>query len=436
MLVIKNTVFYLFLFLFFVTFNERIIPLTIISFSDELFLLIATLIIFIDMTVQVTTQKIHKIHFVLLLYLFYQIINLYTSPFHLKIEYVLIQSFINIKAFIVPLAILLILEKTRTNYLIIKRLLFIFSILFLFGMVANFVLQGNWNLMMGNDKIEYRYGFIRPTGWLGAAHLNAYFFGLTFVNIYLLYNKTITVKVSDFVKKFFIFIIIDFLIAFPLTVRKGMIMNIPFGFTVFGLFKGGRKIIFSYFAIIFVLAFLLIIKDTEMMADTVRDIAATTNNNSDNLYIRGLMIYNGYSLFLEFFPVGAGAATFGTVLSQYNTLEVYRHVGLSEYWFSEDGLVGVFDSGLFSMLAENGFIGMLLMSLFIYYFFKFNKNRLDSNNYIIFKMLTWFAILLSFTEPVWQNGMFTVFYTVNILFIYSKNNIYRENGRWVKYEPL
>ena len=87
------------------------------------------------------------------------------------------------------------------------------------------------------------------------------------------------------------------------------------------------------------------------------------------------------------------------------------------------------------MLAENGFIGIVLMLMFIYYFFKFNKKRLDEYNYLIFKIITWFTILLSLTEPVWQNGMFTVFYIMNLLFIYSKNNIYRINKKWCYIEP-
>ena len=137
---------------------------------------------------------------------------------------------------------------------------------------------------------------------------------------------------------------------------------------------------------------------------------------------------------MSFSPFGTGAATYGTVLSGFNTLSVYEYVNLPISRIYQDGkLSGVYDSGLFSMLAENGFIGMILMFSFIYYFFKFNKQRLDEYNYIIFKIITWFAILLSLTEPVWQNGMFTVFYTMNLLFIYSKNNIYRENGKWVLY---
>ena len=152
---------------------------------------------------------------------------------------------------------------------------------------------------------------------------------------------------------------------------------------------------------------------------------STTNEN--NSYIRGLMIFYGAFLFFEFFPFGVGSATFGTVLSQYNTLDVYMYVGLdlNRIYYKYGQLKGVYDSGLFSMLAENGFIGLLFIFSFVYYFFRFNRKLLDPYNYLIFKIITWFTILLSLTEPVWQNGMFTVIYVINLLMIYirKKQNI-------------
>ena len=145
------------------------------------------------------------------------------------------------------------------------------------------------------------------------------------------------------------------------------------------------------------------------------------------------MVFYGYGIFLEFFPFGSGAATFGTVLSQFNTLAVYEYVNLDmdRIYYNKGQLDGVYDSGLFSMLAENGFIGIFLMFLLIYYFFKLNKAKLDTYNYMIFKIITWFALLLSITEPVWQNGLFTVMYTINLLLIYTRNNQYRIAGKWI-----
>lgn len=428
---INNYLFIVNLLLIFCIFNSGI---TKLNFFDEIFLFFSVLIIIFKMTEKIISRRVDKIYLILLLYILYQVINYLVSPFSLKLELVIAQSFINMKVFFVAFSILLIWNETKTTKRHIKYIYYLFIGLFIFGMFANFVLQENWHYLTGHgDTISYRYDFIRPVGWLGNAAQNSYFFAITFVTLLLLYTKKPIIKAGVFVNKFFVFTVIDFLMAFPLSVRKGMMMIIPFGFTAFNLLKGYRKIIFFGVGFLFIGLFILLIKDLQIFQDTTQNFQDMTTAE-DNSYIRGLMIYYGFSLFLEFFPFGVGNATFGTVLSQFNTLDVYSYVGLDLHriYYREGQLSGVYDSGLFSMLAENGFIGMVLMSIFIYYFFKFNKKRLDDYNYLIFKIITWFSLLLSITEPVWQNGMFTVIYAVNLLFIYSKNNLYRINKKWVK----
>jgi len=433
---LKRLLFMSMIFLFVITFNSGIVNTTITGLVDEVFLLLSVLIIFASALHQLSSNKIQKIYGILLLYFIYQVVNYFYSPFELKIGLVVAQSLINIKVFLVAFATLLIWQDSRFNKKIVKKIYYLFIGLFLIGMFLNFALQEWWHIVTGHaETISYRYGFIRPVGWLGHAAQNAYFFAITFVTLFLLYAKKPVIRAGVFVKKFFIFIIIDFLMAFPLSVRKGMMMIFPFGLTAFSQLRGSKKIVFALIAVVFIILFLFIIKDTQIMQDTLQNINDMTTDDG-NSYIRGLMIFYGASLFWEFFPFGVGNATFGTVLSQYNTLDVYSYVGLRLDWLTkQDGtLSGVYDSGLFSMMAENGFIGMLLMFSFIYYFFKFNRNRLDPYNYLIFKIITWFAILLSLTEPVWQNGMFTVVYVINLLFIYTKNNLYRDSRKWVAYE--
>lgn len=418
---LKNFFFFVFLLLFFLTFNENIPFLSILKSTDEIFLAISLICILFTMINQATTYKIDKTSSALLLYMICQFINYIISPFDLKIIYVVVQSLINIKLFIVALAVLLVFEPSKYNFKIIRNLHYLFISIFIFGMVANLIMQENWNTMM-NSYSSYRYGFIRPAGWLGNSAQNGYFFSLTLITMLLLNSKEKEVRTYTLVKKFFLFIIIDFIMAYPLTVRKGLMSNIAFGFVIFGKISRRKKIIFSIMLLIFFPIFLYAIKDLEIATDTISNLQDSTTNDSDNSYIRGLMIYNGYSLFSEFFPFGVGAATFGTTLSTYNTLAVYNHVhfNIAELTLSDGSVNGIYDSGFFSMLAENGFIGMMTTMSFIYYFFKFNKTRLDSYNYMIFKTITWFAILLSLTDPVWQNGMFTVIYIINILYIYKK----------------
>ncbi|GAB4270268.1 MAG: hypothetical protein Kow0029_06840 [Candidatus Rifleibacteriota bacterium] len=174
-----------------------------------------------------------------------------------------------------------------------------------------------------------------------------------------------------------------------------------------------------------------------MVRDTVMNLKYMITSK-DNTYIRGLMIFHGVSLFLQFFPLGVGSATFGSVLSLHNTLEVYNYVGLGknlEWLTDESGKVyGIFDSGLASIMAENGFIGMAFIVGMIFYFFKFNKERLSKRNFFVFKIITLYAVFLSFTEPAWQNGYFTIFYVVNMLHIYAVNG--KSGGPRILVKPI
>jgi len=429
---LKNYIF-LFIFLpsFILIYNANISKIKILLQVDEILLLISVIIIIIQI-ISNLHKKIDKVYFIFILYLIYQFINYLVSPFNHNLFLLLMQSLINIKVFLISLATLIIYNQTYQNNYYIKKTMVFFIFLFFIGIIINWIIGSSWN-MFYDQKAVVRYGILRPIGYyISTAHVG-YFFVLTFITFYMLMSKEKIIEKTKFLKKFFIFIIIDFILAFILSTRKGMFMNIPFGLFVLSLFKIKERIFILIFLSIFLSVFIYLIKDMQIFLDTQQNISDMSNPETS--YIRGLMIYNGISLFSEFFPFGVGNASFGTVLSQYNTFEVYEYVGLPLHRiYHDNALHGVYDSGLASMLAENGFFGIFLMFLFIYYFFKFNKQRLDSYNYELFKIITIFTILLSLTEPNWQNGLFTVFYVINLLYIYTKNNLYREKGKWVKYE--
>jgi hypothetical protein len=140
------------------------------------------------------------------------------------------------------------------------------------------------------------------------------------------------------------------------------------------------------------------------------------------------MIYNGTSLAVSHFPFGTGAATFGTVLSKYNTLEVYQKVSIPSFWYEGEELSGVYDSGFFSLLAENGFVGIVVMILVMIYFSKYLAARVNANGKGILDVLAITMVLWSVTEPVIQNGIFTVIYTTLIVYVVSKYKVSQSMG--------
>lgn len=123
----------------------------------------------------------------------------------------------------------------------------------------------------------------------------------------------------------------------------------------------------------FIIAFILLVSSffviqssnymDEIIAITVDNIEATVDDPVASSYIRGIMIYFAFELAVDRFPLGTGAATYGTVMS--DNSDVYAEIGLqnSRYFIEKDG---IYDSNFASLLGEFGFLGLLIY-LFVFY---------------------------------------------------------------------
>ena len=423
---LRHLTFIIYAILFFTSYNSGLIAQNVLGYSDELLLALGVIVL---ITPSLIKLKLDPTSLILITYICYTILNALISKFSPNYFYALAQSLIHIKLFIIAQAAISLYQGSKSQIKIIKVVFFTFVALFTLGMLVNLLGGETWNSLISSEEIQYRYGFIRPVGYFGHYAPNSYFFSLALITITMLYSKQINVDRASQVKKFFIFVVIDFLAAFPLTVRKGLFMIVPYGFYVLTLLKTSNRIVFTVAACLFLMVFIGVIANSEMMTDTITNFDNLFSD--DHSYIRGLIVYYGFHLFLDFFPFGVGNGLYGTVFSNLN-LSVYEYVGLNpQRLMKQDGtLSGVYDSGVSALMAESGFIGMILVTAIIVNFFRYNKKRLDIHGYRIFKVITYFAILLSLTEPVWQNGFFATFYSSCLLYIYSKNNKFRINGRW------
>lgn len=123
----------------------------------------------------------------------------------------------------------------------------------------------------------------------------------------------------------------------------------------------------------FVIAFTLLVSSffviqssnymDEIIEITIDNVEATVDDPVASSYIRGIMIYFAFELAIDRFPLGTGAATYGTVMS--DNSDVYAEIGLqnSRYFIEKDG---IYDSNFASLLGEFGFLGLMLY-LFIFY---------------------------------------------------------------------
>lgn len=406
--------FYIYLFLFTLTFFEGTFKMPLLKIADEITLILSVLIL-----ISAAFRKtINRLTFVFILaltcYLFYQILNYLFSPFNLNIGISLLQSLINLKLFIVSFTFILITLNIDISKYFLNRTVRTFTLIFFLGILLNLIFQESWNNLF-NWKNEYRYGFLRPAGIFGATHFNSYFISFLSLAYYLIHVK----KKSSFpsIKKLGLFSIFQLLISFPLTIRKGLIGLLPLIYFTFKDQNRSLKTLYISLSVVLFFAFAYIIRDSSIVSDTLFDLTQMTNNDRDNYYIRGLMIYNGLMLSMEFFPFGAGSATFGTVLSQFNTLEVYKHTHIPEFWYSGKKLSGIYDSGFFSFLGENGWLGLALLVFIIRAYLKKIFYLLNENGKKHFINIFIFTLILSVSEPVFQNGIFTVIYSFTLLYI-------------------
>ena len=406
------TVLFVYIVLFFFTFNQAVFLPQFTSFSDEVFTIITFFIFLLFLFTETKQLRFKKIIVVFVLYFIYNIIQLFFSPFTNNWIYSFIQSIINIKYIFVTYIFIRLLLKSKKTHRQINCLLLIFGILFVIGMILNMVLQESWNSLLGY-KIEYRYSILRPAGWLASIAHNSYFFIyalLVFFFPTFLKKKTNISRIMTFL----LFSLVIVTSSYIFTVRKNILVLVPLFIFVINYIS--RKYRF-YLSIIVVSACIFLVAanfNSQMVQDTLQNITDTTNNSEENSYIRGIMIYNGVYLFLHFFPFGTGAATYGTLMSLANTHEVYKFVGIPEMFYLQEKTLGIYDSGFFSFIGENGFLGLLLVFFIHIYLVKKIRCLLPPVKYHVFLVLLSYAVFLSITEPVWQNGLFTVFFVLSV----------------------
>lgn len=397
-----------------------------LGFVDEAMLAYAIAIIVLA---ALQSRKVPRFLFFIIAYLMYSVANSYLSPFSPNVLGSMLQALIHLKLFIVAYAAVVLFLSVKRFDRVVIRFFYSCIALFLLGLLLNIIFQEEWNALVSNEVVQYRYGFIRPVGFFGHYAPNGYFLSLFLLTMFMMSTKREFVNKKQHVYKFFSLSIIELLATFPLTVRKGLFIIIPYGFYIVSMLNPARRLIFVVVSVVFLSLLIFSISSTQLFLDTIENTKSLFSD--DHSYIRGLISYYGYQLFIEFFPLGVGHGLYGSVLSNMDH-SVYNYIGLdlSHLTRADGSLVGIYDSGLASVMAEGGLVGMFFVVFGINEFFRFNKSNLDFHNYQAFKIITFFAILLSITEPVWQNGLFTTFYTTCLLYMYTKNNKYKTAVGW------
>lgn len=394
-------------------FLQDLLPIPFINYFDEIIMIAALINIFYNGLLSLAKFKLDLIFLSILLLLGTQVLNYYQSPFSNSFLLGMVQVVIHIKAFLILYLAISMYPKMTTSWI---KVCFSFCFaLASFGLIVNLLLGEAWHTFMG-IVAKYRNGMIRPISIFENTANLGYFFAL-FSSVFFVNSKSFLSK-NNIYYYFSLKIIIDIILMQVITVRKMIIGVIP---VLFLIFKKENKINKSIYFIICSFLFgimFFILEDTFFFQETVLNLSKF--NSDDHHYIRGLMFYYGGLLFIENFPFGVGAGTFGTIISTINTLEVYSYVGLDLGWLTNASgkYVGIFDNGVGAYIGENGFIG--LISLF--YFLKVIYSKLKTENFDIIFCVFWFTIITSLIGPAWQDGVYSSILSLVSLYGFMRVN--------------
>lgn len=310
----------------------------------------------------------------------------YPALSHRGISNVLQQVFVHSK-YIIYLGFTFLFIPANVLRPLVLFLLFI-STLFMF---VDLSMPGMFNELL-DQTVQIRGGVIRPIGIQG--HTGTLGFFMAFIAAYYFFYAQGS---SAFKALMILFFVILILVT---TVRTAM-----FVFPVL-LIWGFRESIRKSIATLGVIGLIVIGVGTgkyvdEIIEITQQNIQNTIENPTKSAYIRGMMLYFSFELATDRFPIGTGAATFGTVKS--DDSQIYAELGVqnSRFFVEKDG---IYDSNFASLLGEFGYFGMLAFYIsFIYFCFRiyiFSSRKIELGFMFASALL---MIAYSVTNPVFMN---------------------------------
>lgn len=310
---------------------------------------------------------------------------------------IIIQSFVHLK-----ILFLFIFLNWKLNGHQVIKLLKTIMIVTLIGVVLNILIQSSFNEVL-NLKYDYRSGLLRINGF----QLNSNNLGITVVLMYILSTSKIRKSRTMYI---YTFLAIGFLF---LTGSRISIISIVLAFGLWFYLQGSLgKMKLVLLVILLAPAIGYLLSDSDLLRITIGNFEQI--NEADNTkYIRIIMIYNALKILLMYFPFGAGAATYGTVLS--SDSYVYKELGLSSMRFFEEKS-GIYDSNWASIIGEFGFLGFIMFTLVIYKLYKYcNLNKRGIYKYPVISSILVFTVS-GFTMPVMMNGYTAMLFALFLVY--------------------
>ncbi len=319
---------------------------------------------------------------------------------HRGVLNVAFQIFVHTKYILYVAGIFIFFDVKRIRFLI--SILMAISTFFLFFDLA---FPGVLHKFFGAD-IVLRGDVIRLVGI--QAHTGTLGFVFSLFSVYVLFKF----KRENYL--WYILFLLCVALVLLTSVRTAML---AFPIVLLWLFKDSLKQ--ASFLIVLLIPALIMFSKTkyadELVYITQQNIEMSIEDPQKSAYIRGMMLYFSFELANENFPIGTGAATFGSVRSDDSNVYAYLGVHNSRFFIEKDG---IYDSNFASILGEFGYIGLLF---YVAFFLFLTNPKLLPKGYELgdgcYPLIILF-VLYSFTNPVFMNTFqifsFALFYFASI----------------------
>jgi hypothetical protein len=371
-------------------FFKRITTLSIFDYSEEFLLLFCFMIIFLNIWYK---KKLALIHMAFIFFLIYSITISLLFGLNRNVIDIVVQSVVNIKFFIFLITFVMLFKNHIQE---LKNFLFLVLAFVALGLFLHLVLGTTFNSIYNVPtyaRPNLRYtGFFRHPNHL--AYVAIIFIALTLDSIKKRGDNINLIGWLKIIVGIGVVILSDSRTAF---------LAIAILFTLFYwdyVYK--NAIVFLSFIFIGMLTVFLVLLFTDLSESIVSNFEMSYS--LDSHYIRGLMLYMSSLLLIQYFPIGSGAGTFGSIFA--HDSQVYKDFGVSHrYYFVEEW--GIYDSNIASIIGEYGFIGIILFIILFRTSFKnLIYNFSGAKKAIMLKAMFWVFAFFCISNPMLTNSVY------------------------------
>jgi hypothetical protein len=311
--------------------------------------------------------------------------------FNKNIFDVLLQTLISVKFFIFLIGFV-IFFKNKYNY-INNYFKIVYGLAFL-GIFFHIILGAKFNQIL--DFPTFARPNIRFTGFLPHPNHMAY---LTVLYLGYILTKVKVKYASKINLNYLIQLIACVAILFLTDSRSSIIAALIFFIAFYWDLILQNALILVYVLSVSIISSVVLIYFTDIFLTISENIKESLTLEST--YIRGNIMYLSGLIFIEFFPMGTGAATFGSLMANDKVYEYYDQA--DRYYFAND--IGLYDSNIASIIGEYGFIGIIFFTLLFIYLFKYLKYCFKANH-IMLKSLFFVFLFYAITNPMLTNNVY------------------------------